>query len=295
MRAKEHYNSFSDNARVVDLTGHERMTSLTDDALPILDGIRQWFASDLGQHVLKTESAMLEQLLPGFFGYHLAQFSVQEKPLFQSSTIQNKVVVNLENTADGGVVAQPSQLPFANDSLDVVVLHHLLDFAESPQEILRELARVTLPMGHIVLVGFNPMSLWGLWKAFAGVKGNPPWNGQFIRPGRLMDWLNLLNFKIDRAQYAIYRPPMARYAGRVEDYSGGVSRNLNLPNGSVYVIVAQKHVGSIRPVRPVWAPRPAFGRLSVVQNVNHDGLTSVGHSTGHPSGQSTGQPRREDS
>ena len=42
-------------------------------------------------------------------------------------------------------------------------VHHLLDFAESPQDILREIARVTLPMGHIVLVGFNPLSFWGAW------------------------------------------------------------------------------------------------------------------------------------
>ena len=135
-------------------------------------------------------------------------------------------------------------------------------------------------MGHIVIVGFNPISLWGAWREVAKFKGRAPWQGQFMRAGRLMDWLNLLDFKIDRAQYAIYGPPLHRYLGRVNDYSQGVSRNLNLPVGSVYVIVAQKHVGSVRSIRPVWKSAQAFGRLSVVRSIKHDALNSSPHQHG---------------
>ena len=139
---------------------HTDFSALTSSSHPVLEGIRSWFASDLGRHVLKTESAMLEQLLPGLFGYHLTQFSVQDSVLHDASPIQNKIIVNLDTTKSG-LVSNPTQLPFANDSIDVALVHHLLDFSESPQKILRELARVTLPMGHIVIVGFNPISLWG--------------------------------------------------------------------------------------------------------------------------------------
>ena len=70
-------------------------------------------------------------------------------------------------------------------------------------------------MGHLVIVGFNPISFWGMWQSVAKFRGGAPWNGQYIRPGRLMDWLNLLNFEIDRAQYAIYHPLSKRYPGKV--------------------------------------------------------------------------------
>ncbi len=223
---------------------------------------------------------MLDQLLPAFFGYHLAQFSVQQESLFHSSTIQHKFCVGLDNSNPDCLVTSPAKLPFENDSIDVVLLHHLLDFIESPHETLREIARVTLPLGHVVIVGFNPLSLWGIWRQFAKFGGKAPWNSRFIRPGRLMDWLNLLNFKIDRAQYAIYRPPVGKYAGPVIDYSQGVSRNLNLPIGSVYVIVAKKHIGAVRPIRPVWKTSRAFGRLSVVRSVEHDGLSRIEHEPG---------------
>ena len=124
------------------------------------------------------------------------------------------------------------------------------------------------------------MSLWGAWRTIArsvGRKGIAPWNGTFIRPGRLMDWLNLLDFKIDRAQYSIYRPPVSRYLGEVNDYSDGVSRTMNLPIGSVYVIVARKHVGAALSIKPAWNRHQAFGRLSAVRSVRHDGPMSLEH------------------
>lgn len=254
-----------------------RTTSLATESLPVLDEIRRWFETPLGRHILMTEKGLLDQLLPGMFGYHLAQFSVQDEVLSGSSTIQNRFTVAFEKTGETGLVAVPDNLPLASDSIDVVLLHHLLDFTGAPQDVLREISRVTMPMGHIVIIGFNPLSTWGVWGALAKYRGRAPWNGSFIRPGRMMDWLNLLNFKIDRAQYAIYRPPVPRCSGRVKDYSQGVSRSLNLPVGSIYVIVARKHVGSMRPIRPVWKKQPAFGRLSVVQSIKHDGVNSVKH------------------
>ena len=244
---------------------HNDFSALSSSSQPVLESIRSWFTSDLGRHVLKTELAMLEQLLPGLFGYHLAQLSVQDITLHDASPIQNKIIINLD-TAKGGLISNPTQLPFANDSIDVALLHHLLDFAESPQKILLELSRVTLAMGHILIVGFNPISLWGGWRTVArcaGRKGTAPWNGVFIRPGRLMDWLSLLNFKIDRAQYSIYRPPISQYLGEVNDYSDGVSRTLNLPIGAVYVIVARKHIGAARSIKPVWSRRRAFGQMAI--------------------------------
>ena len=254
-----------------------RVSSLDNQSRLVLNDIRNWFQSPLGDHVLQTESAMLNQLLPAMFGYHLAQISVQQRTLFEPSKIRNKFAVDLEQSSNSTLVASPARLPLATDGIDVVLLHHLLDYVESPQEVLKEVSRVTMPMGHVIVIGFNPMSSWGLWGALARYRNKAPWSGSFIRPGRLMDWLNLLNFKIDRAQYDIYRPPISGWEGKVTDYSQGVSRNLNLPVGSVYVIVAQKHVGSIKPIRPVWSRQPAFGGLSVVRSVKHQGAESLQH------------------
>jgi SAM-dependent methyltransferase len=234
-----------------------------------MQDVQNWFQTPLGQALFATEERVLEQLLPGFFGYHLLQMSPQERPLFSSSVIRHKVKLTGDlclgqaGNADS-MAARAEQLPFAEDSLDVVLLHHMLEFATSPQMLLREAARVALPMGQLVIVGFNPLSLWGLCKPIGKLRRKLPWTGHFVAPGQLMDWLTLLNFKIDRAHYSMYGLPTVRSAKNPPDYSHGLSRNANWPFGGVYIIVARKQTGSMIKMKPVWQKRPAFGKLTVV-------------------------------
>ena len=240
--------------------------TLSEGSLDSLLDIRSWFGGALGTRVLQTEQAVLDQLLTGFFGYHLLQASILDSALYDSSPIQNKFSIGLDANDAVPMVARATELPFENDSIDVILLHHLLDFLDSPLDTLREMTRVSLPMGYLVIVGFNPISSWGLWKFPAAMMGRAPWTGKFIRPGRLMDWLNVLNFKIDRAQYCIYGPPIARKNSRIPDHSKDLSRTLNLPFGAAYIIVARKQVSTMTPIRPVWRPARNFGRLSVISD-----------------------------
>ncbi|MDA0789151.1 MAG: methyltransferase domain-containing protein [Proteobacteria bacterium] len=242
----------------------------TEDSGTALDDIRDWFASKLGRQVLYTERQILDQLLDGFFGYHLLQVSVQQQQLYQSSPIQHKFSLGMRTDDKVPMIARTTLLPFEDDSIDVILLHHLLDFLESPLETLREVSRVALPMGYLVIIGFNPISSWGLWKLGASFAHRAPWFGHFIRPGRLMDWLDVLNYKIDRAQYCLYRPPVFTTHGKPPDYSRGLSRVANLPFGSVYIIVARKQKGAMTPIRPVWRSEPAFGQLGVVRPLRRD-------------------------
>lgn len=232
-----------------------------------LDNIRAWFQSTLGEQVLDVEKAILEQLLSGVFGYHLLQISVQNAPLYEASPIQHRVAMGIKKADQTPFIASATQLPLEDDSIDVVLLHHVLDFFQDRQQILREISRISRPMGHLVIIGFNPLSLWGLWKMFAVASGYPPWNASFIRAGRLMDWLNVLNFRIDQAHYCTHGLPVNRgfLKGSVPDYTRGISRKTNWPFGAIYVIVARKQVGAITPLRPQWEPRAALGKLRAVR------------------------------
>ena len=91
-----------------------------------------------------------------------------------------------------------------------------------------------------------------------------------------MDWLTLLNFNIDRAQFAIYQPPVPRLMkGKTRDYSQGLSRHPNWPFGAVYVIVARKQVSRLQPIRPVWRTRQTLPELSVVRPASRDVVSRI--------------------
>jgi SAM-dependent methyltransferase len=232
-----------------------------------LQDVRSWFDSPLGSYVLASEGAIIDQVLPNCFGYDLLQLSVQNKPLFSLSPILHKFAMGTRADDKNPLIGQATKLPFSNDSMDVVLLHHILDFYESPQQILREAGRISLPSGHVVIVGFNPISLWGAYQPIGKLRDTAPWFGRFIRPARIMDWLTLLDFKIDRAQYTSYGLPLEGYTGEIPDYSQGLSRNANWPFGAIYVIVASKQVGSMTPIKPRWQRERAFGRLRLVRPV----------------------------
>ena len=252
------------------------------DSDKALTDLRSWFESTLGAHVLAAEQAIMNQLLPGFFGYDLLQLSLQTESLFDASPIHHKLKMGIAQQDQGAFTGKATQLPFETDSMDVVLLHHLLEYYDSPQQILREGGRIALPSGHVVIIGFNPLSLWGAYRPIGQLRSLAPWCGRFIRPGRLMDWLTLLNFKIDRAQYATYGLPVDGYSGKIPDYRQGLSRNANWPFGAVYVIVASKQVSRLTPIKPVWQRQRAFGRLNIVrpavnQGANRDTVRQERH------------------
>lgn len=235
--------------------------------------IRDWFSSRLGKHIIDTETAILDPVLAGLFGYHLMQIGITEQEMFDASPVGHKFRMGISSAECAPIVGRVNELPFEKDSLDVVMLHHLLDFYESPHAILREVARVVIPSGYMVIVGFNPWSIWGLWKLMPFIRKNPPWNGATILPGRLMDWLTLLDFKIDRAIYGFYRLPLLiKNRFKLPDFSQGLSRKINWPFGAIYVIVARKQISTLTPIHPRWR-RHTIHKGTAVQRINNIGIS----------------------
>ncbi|HHH36431.1 MAG TPA: methyltransferase domain-containing protein [Gammaproteobacteria bacterium] len=223
-------------------------------------GLREWYAGALGQRVLETEHRLLAEVLPDLFGYHLVQVGQPvSEDLLQSSRISHRVVVE-EATVDtppmSGVRGRADALPLQRDSVDVLLLPHTLEFAAHPHEVLREAERVLVAEGHLVILGFNPWSLWGLWRLLRGRGGRPPWCGNFRSLLKLRDWLALLGFDIVMTRMYCYRPPLSNAAlmGRL-GFLECLGRRWWPVLGGAYVLVARKRVVGLTPIRPRWRPR----------------------------------------
>lgn len=135
------------------------------------------------------------------------------------------------------VVADTAELPFAGASLDGVVLHHALDVVSDRRGTLREAARVIKPGGRLVVVGFNPLSLWLLSKPLPAFRDLRP-----LSVPRLGEWLTVLGMSRDaRTVYLNYRSalPIALAGDRWSTVSAWVNR-LQPPLGGAYVFAATK-------------------------------------------------------
>ncbi len=165
-----------------------------------------WIASPAGFNLHQYELELFREVLPNARGYALAVSSLAcPEELVSSSKTAHQWWLKAHVCNQGEmtcVQVDPVQWPFEDDSLDVVILHHTLDFAQWPHQTLREAARCLSDSGRMIVVGYNPMSLWGLGKVLLGRWSQRfPWLCRFINPWRIADWLTMLDCRVVKAYY----------------------------------------------------------------------------------------------
>lgn len=218
------------------------------------EALRAWFADVLGTALLEQEQAALDAVLQNLFGYYLLQLGwVAPRDILAESRIRMRMVmdVDLPQGMDyPHALAMPEMVPVSSDSLDVIVLQHTLEFARDPHEVLREVDRMLIPEGHVVIVAFNPWSFWGGWRLVRRRSKRYPWCGRFLSLTRLKDWMGLLGFDTVQVVPLVFRPPL-RHEGvmrrlRFLDKVG--ARGWPLLAG-VNIIVAQKRMATLTPIK----------------------------------------------
>ncbi len=238
-----------------------------------LDRLADWFGSTTGQRLLAEQNPLIAECARRFHGDTLLWAGCHTD---LTDTVRGCMVRNrfhLETCALSGDCPMHSdtarfradlhELPVANNSFDAVVLHHVLETAEDPRTAIREVARTLAPGGRLLIVAFNPWSVWGLRSAYGRFFDDSFSGLRFFSPARLLDWLTVLGFELQQeVRYLAYELP---FNTRHKD--AGIWRSFRaqcaarrLPVGGVYVISAVKQVNA---VRPDWAgARMRGGKLA---------------------------------
>lgn len=224
-------------------------------------GLRTWYDGTLGRRLLEIEQRQLDAILPNLFGYHLVQIGcLADTDMVGASRVSHRVILDIidgRRSATVGVQAEPARLPIASDSVDVVVLPHTLEFEADPHQTLREVDRVLIPEGHVVILGFNPWSFWGLRRLFRRRgRATYPWCGRFRGLTRIKDWLALLGFDVVMTSGYFFRPPL-HHEGvmrRLAFIEVAGARWCSMLSGA-YILVARKRMLTLTPVKPRWRPR----------------------------------------
>ena len=226
----------------------------------LLRQLDMWYSQAPGDMVMRAERQVLKQLLPRFFGYHLIQIGgPSEGGLLAASPITHSLRLSPEH---GSLFKGPSvqgkfqDLPFLSHAADVVIMPHVLEFTEEPQQLLGEVYRVLIEGGHLVLFGFNPFSMWGISKLLRGSQ-NLPWRGHFLRMGKVQHLLRKAGFSIETKNTYIFRWPVAsKKSEQREQFLEGVGQLCWPSMGGIYLIVAQKTAIPMQPIRESLFKKP---------------------------------------
>ncbi len=229
--------------------------------------LQEWYLTPAGQNLYKQLLFKLDELLPSLFGYHALQIGelAEDIDLMSSSRIGQKIYMTL-NANKGNVVANSLALPFPANTLDLIVLPHTLDISPKPHQVLREIHRVMISEGHLVLIGFNPFSMMGVSKLIFLRSQRAPWSAHFFTPRRLKDWLSLLGFKLVATEHVGIQPPIqnVRFQQRMKFLSKADKFGLGRLGG-LQIFIAKKRELTLTPTLQPWKPRRRMIPVNVAE------------------------------
>lgn len=238
--------------------------------------LAQWLETPPGQYVQAWEQRQVDAMVGNVFGYHAIQIGLPQWDLLRANRIPHRArtlasAQGLEATG-AVLVANPEALPFESQSIDLLVLPHVLDCSQNAHQVLREAERVLVPEGHLVVLGFNPWSLWGVSDRIPGLDPILPIPADYqVSLARLKDWFKLLSFEFDRGRFGCYVPPCATDVWlRRWAFMESAGDRWWPVCGAVYVVSAVKRVAGMRLVAPRWKTSARkVRRHSVVASRHH--------------------------
>ena len=268
-----------------------------------------WLQTPPGDCVRQWEHERLDQAVDDAFGFHAVQLGLPALQSLRANRMPNRWVLGEMPRGSGSGGGNPGlaglalpplvrdgtpadgvalrcdfdALPFPAHSIDLAVLPHTLELARDPHQTLREVERVLVPEGRLVITGFNPASAWGVRQRFGQLRqgliagrDTPtylPADVEFIGYWRLRDWLRLLGFELELGRFGVYRPPWRtqRWIDRWAWIEPAGDRWWPV-FGAVYLMVAVKRVRGMRLVGRL--ARPARAPAASVATVNRGGAAS---------------------
>ena len=226
-----------------------------------IQGFDDWLATPQGQYVLGWEQSKHDLLVADIFGFNALQIGLPQHDFLRANRMPFRFKADDSAGFKVNVRANPPFLPLANATVDLVVLPHVLEFAVNPHQILREVERVLVPEGHVIVTGFNPFSLWGVRRKFSRAEAEPPWRGQYLSVPRLKDWFALLGFETQAGSFGCYAPPANQEKWLRQWRFMELAGNRWWPiAGATYMIQAVKRVHGMKLITPIWSDRKAAAK-----------------------------------
>ncbi|MDM0118253.1 class I SAM-dependent methyltransferase [Variovorax arabinosiphilus] len=257
-------------------------------------GLQDWFETPPGRYLLAWEQAQFDEAVADIFGYHALQLGLGCVDGLRANRMPHRWLATTDPVVPApraAFLTDFAALPFSANSLDLVVLPHTLELSPDPHATLREVERVLVPEGRVVICGLNPASLWGMRQRRARLYQRLgfgelflPEAGDFIGYWRLRDWLRLLSFEVESGRFGAYRPAVRSDAWleRCRWFDRAGERWWPI-FGAVYFLVAVKRVRGMRLLSADWrrASQRASAPVPIAGRVHRGPPTSSTSSEGH--------------
>jgi SAM-dependent methyltransferase len=160
-----------------------------------------WYQTPRGKLLKELEAAYLQRSITVSCQQIILQIGGLdwENEFIDCTLYKNYTVLDAKGLGCGEarkIQAKAYCLPLQSDSIDMIIVPHLLEFDSNRFQTMREIERVLKPEGLLIVLNFNPWSLWVRYQYLWDKKMADSWGGHFISRSRILDWFKLLNFEV---------------------------------------------------------------------------------------------------
>jgi SAM-dependent methyltransferase len=221
----------------------------------------RWLESPLGAAVLALEQRLLQDPLADIVGFELLQVGRwgDMARLCAAARTQHRTCIAPDASGPHAIRASYDALPITSNSVEAVLLPHTLEHCARPHQLLREVERVLVGEGSVVICAFSP---WGPWGArhYTSSGRFPPHAARLLSEHRTRDWLTLLGFEVVAARRYLFAPPWSQRMFGLDPDSWLEQQGplLAPPLAGAYLLKARKRVHAVTPIRPAWTSRPVL-------------------------------------
>lgn len=161
------------------------------------------------------------------------------KQKFKSAKHLSYIAIDEINSP--GDVDPEKKFPFEDNSHDVIIIIHALDYTDNPHQIVREIDRIATDDAKVVLVGFNKSSIWGLVKPLMN-NMNIPWSLNFHSLYGVKEWFKLLGYESVYKEtgriFPFISKNFSKLSGKIKIFQKLYSHNF----GGIYFCVFSKNI-----------------------------------------------------
>ncbi len=233
-----------------------------------LKAMDMWFRTLPGALLVDLELKELDRLLPTIPGQVAVQIGGPGNlRLLQKSTMPSVYYCSDQPSWRGDgrrLQCCYKLLPFESDSINLIVLAHVLEFADNPKQLLEEIYRILAPGGQLIVFGFNRWSGWSLKRRRKKYIGYP-WSGKFYSIWQMKRWLKQLDYGLISNKSFCFIPPLEKRPQSKWLNLCEVLGQVLIPKmGAVHLVYAQKKVAGTTPIATLWAgQRKALHKVAV--------------------------------
>lgn len=217
----------------------------------------EWYhATTLGQILQTIEASFLQGSLNPTYNQKILQVGQLgcENLYIDEPFIHNFFLVDREQSPGSYVrhiiTATPEALPVASETVDILILPHVIDFGINRHQILHEVERVLKPNGRLFILSLNPWSIRGITQYLS--RRSSFWRPNFISSYRLLEWLSLLKF--DAEYSAAFSIASSKVIQKPDSVLSKSCANLSFAFG----IKAIKRTYTLIPIQPKWISAPGL-------------------------------------